>query len=92
MSDRESWRARRAKTKRAEKAVERAVMEWLDKLTPAIEANPGMKLIDIVHNEPLSLWFTYALIVETKRLKWLTVVLAILTAALVGHAIRLAWA
>ncbi len=85
-------RSKRVTTRRVEKAVEQAVWEWLDKLVPAIEANPGMKLIDIVHSEPMSLWFTYALILETKRLKWLTVVLAVLTAALVVLTLRLALA
>ena len=53
-----------------EEAVERASGELLERYRKPIEANPGMKLIDIVSlRHPLALWFTYPLIAETKTLE-----------------------
>jgi hypothetical protein len=67
-----------------------AATEWLEKEEDAIRANPGMKLVDVVPPEALSRWFSFALIAETKRLRWLTIVLVILTAVLAILAFRLA--
>ncbi len=39
--------------------------------------------------EPDPSWFTYVLILETRRLKWLTVVLIVLTAILAVLTLRL---
>src|SRR2546426_4901784 len=75
----------RATRRKIESIVEQVAGEFLDHYKEAIGANPSMKFIDIVQSEvPLSLWFAYGLIVETRRLRWLTVVLIILTAVLAG--------
>ncbi len=73
-----------------EEAVEQAALEWIDKTSAGREANPNMKLIDIVPPEAFSLCFTYVLIRETKRVAWLTVVLIVLTAVLAILTLRLA--
>ena len=72
----------REKRNRIERHVEQMAFEWLDKYDGAFAANPGIKTIDILQPEPKSLWFQYALISETRRLRWLTVVLIVLTAVL----------
>lgn len=77
--------------RKIESIVEQVAGEFLDHYKEAIRASPGMKFIDIVQSEvPLSLWFAYGLIVETRRLRWLTVVLITLTAVLAGLTLRLA--
>ncbi len=74
-----------------EELVERASAELLERYRSPIEANPSMKLIEIVNpGDPMALWFTHALIAETKTLKWLTVVLIVLTAILAVLTVRLA--
>src|SRR5437899_523864 len=75
-----------------EEAVEQAAFEWIDKTAGGREANPNMRLIDLVPPEALSLWFTYVLIRETKRVGRLTLVLIILTAVLAVLTLRLALA
>jgi len=70
--------------RRIEDAVEQVADELRDRYEAPIRANPGMKLIDITRTEdPMSLWFVYGLIVDTRRFRWLTV-LIILTAVLAG--------
>ena len=77
--------------RRVEEMVERAAGEYLETYEKPIRANPGMKLTEIVKSgDPMALWFTYALIAETKTLKGLTVVLIILTAVLALLTLRLA--
>ena len=77
--------------RRVEEMVERAAGEYLDTYEKPIQANPGMKLTEIVKSgDPMALWFTYALIAETKTLKGLTVVLIALTAVLALLTLRLA--
>ena len=77
--------------RRVEEMVERAAGEYLETYEKPIRANPGMKLTEIVKSgDPMALWFTYALIAETKTLKGLTVVLIVLTAVLAGLTLRLA--
>jgi hypothetical protein len=74
--------AERQTRRRIEVAVEKAAGEWLNKLEEPIQANPTMRLVDWVSAQAMSLFFTYALIGETRRLRWLTVVLILLTAVL----------
>jgi len=74
-----------------EKSVERAARELFDRYRQPIEANPGRKLIEIVNpSDPMALWFAYGIIVESRRLRWLTVVLVVLTAILAYLTFRLA--
>ncbi len=62
--------------------VEQAAGEWLGKYEEPFRANPGMELIEIVRSDVMALWFTHGLIIETRRLRWLTIVLIVLTAVL----------
>src|SRR2546426_11063454 len=84
------WRVRRAEAGTIERAVSQAARELLTKIVPMRTANPGMNLIDMVSIEALSLWFTYAVIMESKAVKRLTVALAILTAVLIVLTAKLA--
>ena len=52
-------------------------------VVPMRKANPDKNLIDMVSIQALSLWFTYAVIVESKAVKWLTFVLAVLSVVLI---------
>ncbi len=72
------WGSRRAARREIEDAVEEAADEFLMELKPGEMPAPHPS------------WFTYVLIVETRRLKWLTVVLIILTAILATLTLRLA--
>lgn len=69
---------RRAARREIENQVEQAADEFL------FELKPGER------PEPDPSWFAYVLILETRRLKWLTVVLIILTAILAILTFRLA--
>jgi hypothetical protein len=70
--------------------VEQASGELLERYRKPIEANPEKKLIEVVNpTDPMALWFTHALIAETKTLKTLTYVLIGLTAVLAALTFRL---
>jgi hypothetical protein len=78
--------------RRVEGAVEKAAEEMLDTYGPQIQANPNMRLTEIVKPaDPMALWFTYSLIGETKTLKRLTIVLIGLTVVLAILTYRLAF-
>jgi hypothetical protein len=49
-----------------------------------------MKIVDIVRPDVMALWFTYGLVIETQRLRWLTVALVVLTVVLAVLTFRLA--
>ena len=83
-------REEREAKRKIEKAVEQAAGELVDRYHEPIRANPGLKLIEIINpGDPMALWFTYGLIVESRRLRWLTVVLVIITAVLAYLTLRL---
>jgi hypothetical protein len=67
----------RAARREIENAVEEAADEFLMELKPGEMPTPHTS------------WFTYVLILETRRLKWLTVILIILTAILAILTFRL---
>ncbi len=69
-----------------------AASEWLDKYEEPFRANPGMRVVDIVRQDVLALWFTYGLLNESRRLRYLTIVLVVLTAVLAILTLRLAMA
>ncbi len=74
-----------------EAAVEQAAREELIGYRERRKANPTLRVADLVRSEPMALWFTYALIGETRRLRWLTIVLIALTAVLAVLTARLAF-
>ena len=86
-------------SRRIEEFVKRAAEEYVATYGPQIDANPKMKLTEVVKSgDPMALWFTYVQIeetetlnAETKTLKRLTVVLIVLTAVLIGLTAVLAW-
>ena len=85
------WLKERRARREIEKAVERAAGELLERYRQPIEANPDKKVIEIINpNDPMALWFTYGLIVESRRLRWLTVALVLLTVVLAYLTFRLA--
>ncbi len=69
---------RRLARREIENQVEQAADEFLFELKPGEQPAPDPS------------WFTYVLILESRRLKWLTVVLIILTAILAILTFRLA--
>lgn len=76
-------RTERQTRRRVEELVEQASGELLETYGKQIDANPDMKLTEIVRpGDPMALWFTHALIAETGTLKSLTYVLIGLTAVL----------
>ena len=91
MSVEEVTERTRDAVERVQEVSKKATLSYLETYEKPIRANPGMKLTEIVKSgEPMALWFTYALIAETKTLKGLTVVLIILTAVLALLTLRLA--
>lgn len=85
-------RTERETRRRIKAAVEQTAHEWAGQTDPARAANPDMKLMEIVPDSVQRLWTTYVLIMETEKLKWLTVVLTVLTAILAALTLRLALA
>lgn len=77
------WRLKRAEQRTIARAVLQAAREVLGVVVPMRKANPDKNLIDMVSIQALSLWFTYAVIVESKAVKWLTFVLAVLSVVLI---------
>ncbi len=72
------WGSRRAARREIEKKVEEAADDFVFELKPG-EFPP-----------PDPAWFSYVLILEARRLRWLTVVLIALTAVLAILTFRLA--
>ena len=74
--------------RRAEKMVARAADEILA-MVAGMEDSTA-RVLDNVNAQALSIWSTYALLRESKRLTWLTAVLVALTVVLAFLTARLA--
>ncbi len=76
--------------RKIEDMVERVAKEWYAVEEPRIASDPNMDVKAFVNSGVMPLWSSYSLIVEAKRLRWLTVVLILLTAVLASLTLRLA--